>query len=177
MRRKQVDGPHEGIDAHTVPTVPDDGHVHVPKILTADPAILPWKVRLAIEHYVDMPGGDLTTSVDIAARHAGMAPNEFRAYFKQPAVQEIIQKKLDLLDEKLAERRAAARVLTEDFLDVNTVAILEDKEAPAAAKVRMIEVGYRRFGMLTDKVENTGKGGAPMAFQIIRLGQKKQADA
>lgn len=173
MRKTQVEGPDQGAAGHTLPTVPDDGKVHVPKILTPDPAILPWKAQRAIEYYLDMPERDLTTCVDVAGRKAGMAPNEFRAYFNQPAVQEIIKKKADLIDQAVAERRAAARVLTEDFLDANTVSILEDKGAPANAKVRMIEVGYRRFGMLTDKVENTGKGGAPMAFELVRIGARK----
>lgn len=178
MRKTQVEGPDQGAAGHTLPTVPDDGKVHVPKILTPDPAILPWKAQRAIEYYLDMPERDLTTCVDVAGRKAGMAPNEFRAYFNQPAVQEIIKKKADLIDQAVAERRAAARVLTEDFIDAQTVALLDAPgEKATSARVRMLEIAYKRFGMLIEKHENSGAGGAPMAFQIIRLGQKKEQSA
>jgi hypothetical protein len=67
-------------------------------------------------------------------------------------------------------------VLSEDYLDSKTVGIL-DGDAPPSSKVRMIEVGYRRFGMLKDKVEATGAGGTPLAFSLVRIQGKKDTDA
>ena len=40
----------------------------------------------------------------------------------------------------------------------------------------MIEVGYRRFGMLKDKAEVTGANGAPLPFQLIRITGRKEDD-
>jgi len=40
----------------------------------------------------------------------------------------------------------------------------------------MLSTAYKRFGMLKEKVENTGANGAPMAFELIRIGAKKEGD-
>ncbi len=152
------------------PTSPDDIRVpvHVPQIKTPDPAIFPAKLRLVIQRYLDTE----PRSYSKAAQQAGMEMSELNAYLKQQSIRDYIKAQEDLIDEKTAELRALARVLTQDHLDSETVKILESASTPVNAKVRMIEVGYRRFGMLKDKVEATGAGGAPLAFQLVRIGQK-----
>jgi hypothetical protein len=138
-----------------------------------DPNIFPPKLRRVLQYYLDTWPRDL----DKAALRAWMRPEEFREHLKSPGVKEYLRREEEKIDEKAADRRAEARVLTEDHLDAMTVKILEDQTIPASQKVRMIEVGYRRFGMLKDKVEATGAGGAPLAFEIIRIGSKKDRNA
>jgi hypothetical protein len=137
-----------------------------------DPNIFPPKLRRVLQYYLDTWPRDL----DKAARAAWMLPDEFREHLKSPGVKEYLRREEEKIDEKAADRRAEARVLTEDHLDAMTVGILENPTIPPAQKVRMIEVGYRRFGMLKDRVEATGAGGAPLAFELIRIGQKKEHD-
>jgi hypothetical protein len=176
MQRKKVDGPHEGVDAYIadVPAVQPDSGVHVPKIMNPDPLIFPAKLRLAIEYYLDT----MPRNRKIAAEKANMDPEEFDKHFRSPGVYQYIQALEAKIDEAACELRAKARVLCEDYLDRKTIEFLEAAgEKATAPRAKMIETGYKRFGMLIDKVENTGKGGAPLAFQIIRLGQKKSPDA
>ena len=150
----------------------------VARVQNPDPLILPAKVQRAIEYWLDMPVRDYTKTVEKAAALADIDIDILRRYWKQPPVREIIDKKLEQIDLAAAEMRARARVLTEDHLDAATLDILQAElvAVGAHAKVKMIEVGYRRFGMLRDKVEATGAGGAPLAFQIVRIGQKKEDD-
>jgi len=89
-------------------------------------------------------------------------------------VKNVIQ--LEQIEQAKAEIRARARGLTEDLLDSHTVALLDSKETPAAVKATLLGTAYKRFGMLKEKVENTGANGAPMAFQLIRLSGKKESD-
>ena len=139
-----------------------------------DPNIFPPKLRLALQHYLDFDPRDPSK----AAKAAKMDVEEFRKHLHSPGVREWLKKQEDLIDEKLAELRAKARILTQDHLDAATVDVLESPATPSPQKVRMIEVGYRRFGMLKDRVEATGAGGAALAFELVRIGsRKKESDA
>lgn len=149
-----------------------DGKVHVAKILTPDPSIFPAKLLRALQHYLDTEPRDIAS----AAKRGNMALEEFKAYLKTPGVKEYLEQEEAKIDEAVANMRARARILTEDHLDAATVEVLTSASTPAPQKVRMIEVGYRRFGMLKDKAEVTGAGGAPMAFQLIRMQGRKDDD-
>jgi hypothetical protein len=153
------------------PKGPDEKTVHVtvPQILTPNPAAFPAKLRLAIQRYLDTE----PRSWSIAAKQADMSFNELIQFLKQDAIREYIQKQEEMIDEKVAELRARARVLTQDHLDAATVDMLESVTAPANAKVKMIEVGYKRFGLLREKVEATGAGGGPLVFELVRIGTRK----
>lgn len=149
-----------------------DGGVHVPRIMTADALIFPPKLRLALQYYLDVEPRDKAR----AAARAGMGVGEFERHLHSPGVNEYLHKQEEMIDAKAAELRARARVLTEDHLDAATVDVLESPSTPAPQKVRMIEVGYRRFGLLKDKAEVTGANGAPLPFQLIRITGRRDDD-
>ena len=146
----------------------------VERIAAPDLLLLPAKVQLAIEYWLDMPGRDLKKTLDRACEKVSLDPNVLRWYLKQENVRAIVDAKLEKMELAMAARRAEARVLSEDYLDAHTVKVLEDKATPSPQQVRMIEVGYKRFGMLKDKVEATGAGGAPLAFELVRIGVRKK---
>ena len=137
---------------------------------------LPSKVQLAIECWLDLPSRDHTKTVTKVAEMVGLYAEILRGYWRKPSVREIIDAKLEQIEQAKAEIRARARGLTEDLLDSHTVALLDSKETPAAVKATLLGTAYKRFGMLKEKVENTGANGAPMAFQLIRLSGKKESD-
>jgi hypothetical protein len=137
---------------------------------------LPSKVQLAIECWLDLPARDHTKTVTKVAEMVGLDAEILRGYWRKPSVREIIDAKLEQIEQAKAEIRARARGLTEDLLDSHTVALLDSKETPAAVKATLLGTAYKRFGMLKEKVENTGANGAPMAFQLIRLSGKKESD-
>jgi hypothetical protein len=131
--------------------------------------ILPAKVARAIEHFVD------TRDADKAAMLANLEPDVFRRWMRKRAVRNQINHKIDLVDQACAELRARARVLTVDKLDSSLVDILDskDKKATFGARIKAIELGYKRHGALTEKMEHSGKDGAPLTFQLVRIGAKK----
>lgn len=129
------------------------------------------KLQYAIEHYID------TRDPDRAAALAGMDPAEFRRLMKHSDVKAEIKKKLDFIDIAMAEVRAKARILTADKLDASLVEVLDGVKVPANAKVRAIEVGYKRHGMLVEKSEVSGAGGAPLAFELVRIGGRKSDES
>jgi len=137
---------------------------------------LPAKVQLAIECWLDLPARDHTVTVTKVARVVGLKPAILAGYWRKPSVRAIIDAKLEQIEQAKAEIRARARGLTEDLLDSHTVALLDSTETPAAVKATMLSTAYKRFGMLKEKVENTGANGAPMAFELIRIGAKKEGD-
>ncbi|MGA7885243.1 MAG: hypothetical protein WCA44_05825 [Acidobacteriaceae bacterium] len=142
------------------------------KIVTPDPMIFPPKLRLALQYYLDTVPRDK----ERAAKRAGMDVDEFRKHLYSPGVIDYLRDQEALIDEKAAELRARARVLSEDRLDAATLEVLDSAATPPPQKVRMIEVGYRRFGMLKDKAEVTGANGAPLPFQLIRITGRKDDD-
>jgi hypothetical protein len=145
----------------------------VANINVQDIAHLPSKVHLAIECWLDLPARDHTKTVTKVAEMVGMQPAILIGYWRKPSVRAIIDAKLEQIEQAKAEIRARARGLTEDLLDSHTVALLDSKETPAAVKATMLNTAYKRFGMLKEKVENTGANGAPMAFELVRIGAKK----
>ena len=149
-----------------------DGKIHVPRIMSPDPRIFPAKLILALQYYLDVHPRDPVA----AAGKALMDPHEFNKHLHSPGVKEWLLAQEEKIDEKTAELRARARILTEDHLDAATVDVLESAATPPPQKVRMIEVGYRRFGMLKDKAEVTGANGAPLPFQLIRITGRKEDD-
>jgi hypothetical protein len=161
------------LEVQPEPTLPQpDGGVHVARIMTPDPIIFPPKLRLVIEHYLDIWPRDKKA----AALKGGMEPAEFERHFHSPGVFQYIQKQEEAIDEAKAQLRAKARVLTEDHLDAALVGILaENAEGTTSARVKAVEVGYKRFGMLIEKKELTGGKGAPLAFELVRLGPPKKA--
>ncbi len=156
--------------AHGESSLPQpDNKIHVPKIMNPDPLIFPAKLRLAIEYYLDT----IPRDKKIAAERANMDPEEFKKHFRSPGVYQYIQEHEEKIDNAACALRAKARVLCEDYLDEKTVEFLDAPgEKATAPRAKMIETGYKRFGMLIDKVESTGKGGAPLAFEVIRIGGK-----
>ena len=133
---------------------------------------LPSKVQLAIECWLDLPARDHTKTVTKVAEMVGLDPEILRGYWRKPGVRAIIDAKLDQVEMAKAEIRARARGLTEDLLDSHTVALLDSKDTPPAVKATMLGTAYKRFGMLKEKVENTGANGAPIAFELVRIGAK-----
>lgn len=126
--------------------------------------ILPAKVARAIEHYID------SRDPDKAAMLASMDPVEFRRWMRKRVVRDKINHKIELVDQACAELRARARVLTVDKLDSVIVGILDGKDKRAALKAA--ELGYKRHGALQEKMEHSGKDGAPLTFQLVRIGRK-----
>jgi hypothetical protein len=169
-RKQERRAAEAGIPAPPKPTRMED--VHIPKIMDPEPSIFPPRLRLTLQYYLDNEPRD----PERAAKKGGMDILEFKKHLHSPGVRLWLKEQEDLIDEKMAELRAKARMLTQDHLDAATVQVLESKETPHPQKVRMIEVGYRRFGMLKDRVEATGAGGAPLAFQLVRIGSKKESD-
>lgn len=129
--------------------------------------ILPAKVARAIEHYID------SRDPDKAAMLASMDPVEFRRWMRKRVVRDKINHKIELVDQACAELRARARVLTVDKLDATLLEILDAKGKNSSyPKVKALELGYKRHGALQEKMEHSGKDGAPLAFQLVRIGRK-----
>ena len=148
----------------------------VPNMVVKNAMNLPAKVQLAIECWLDLPTRDHTKTVTKVAEMVGLEPSFLLGYWRKPSVRAIIDERLDQIERARAEIRARARGLTEDLLDSHTVALLDSPGTPPAVKATMLNTAYKRFGMLKEKVENTGANGAPMAFQLVRLGGKKESD-
>lgn len=140
----------------TYPTYQADGKTLSPKILRA------------IEHFLD------SRDLEKAGPLAGFKPGEIAEIWKRPEVEAEVNRRVDIEDQAYAEIRGRARKLSVDQLDTKLIEILDGKaESTVTARVRALEIGYKRFGALIEKRENTGAGGEPMAFQIVRVGQKK----
>jgi len=147
-----------------------DDKVHVPRIMDPDPNIFPPKLRLALQHYLDFDPRDPSK----AAKAAKMDVEEFRKHLHSPGVRTWLKNQEDAIDEKMAELRAKARMLTHDHLDAAVVDLLQSPSTPAAVKATVVTTGYRRFGMLKDRSEVTGAGGAALAFELVRIGSRKK---
>ncbi len=159
--------------------------MHITPLVSKD-GVFSAQLHFAIEHYVD------TRDQIEAALLARMEPALFIRAMRRKDVKAEIQRKLDMIDQANALLRAAARQLTADKLDSTLVDVLDvdPKETITvgertvtransnvlAAKVKAVEVGYKRYGMLKEKMEHTGKDGAPVAFELVRIGSKKEPD-
>ncbi len=150
-----------------------DGGVHVARIMPPDPSAFPPKLLRAIQYYLDIEPRDVAR----AAQRGNMTLDEFKAYLKTPGVKEYLKQQEDLIDVQVANMRARARILTEDHLDAITADMLDSVFTPAAVRAQVLNTGYKRFGMLKDKVEATGAGGAPIAFELIRIGGRKTSES
>lgn len=148
---------------------PSDGKAHVPKLLTADPSIFPAKLKLAIEVYVTQDLSRKDKAMSTSAQRAGLDPKELRAYFRQAAVREIIQKKLDRIDAAMATEIAKARVLGITFLDSQLVTAV--KVAAKAGDSKPIELGYDRVGIRRDKnfmtAEQANPQTRPQTYRVL----------
>lgn len=159
-------------EPHVLPPEPDN-QVHVPRIMSPDAAIFPPKLRFALQCYLDTS----PRNAERACLRAQMNLEEFKKHLHSPGVRAWLAEQEALIDEKACELRAKARILTEDCLDAATVDLLESKDTPAAVKATVVATGYKRFGMLKEKVEATGAGGAPLAFSLVRIHGRKDTDA
>lgn len=153
------------ISARSVP----DGKVHVPKIMNADPTILPSKLRLAIEVYVTQDLSHKDKAIESSALRAGLSAPELRAYLRQTAIREIVQKKLDMIDVAMAREIAKARVLGVSFLDAQLVTAV--KVAAKSGDSKPIELGYERVGMRRDKnfmtTEQANPQSRPQTYRVL----------
>lgn len=144
--------------------------MHVTPLVSKD-GVFSAQLQFAIEHYVDC------RDQARAALLARMEPGDFIRAMRRRDVKAEIQRKVDMIDQANAILRAAARNLTTDKLDSTLVEILDSKKAPSNVKVRAVEVGYKRYGMLKEKHEHSGADGAPLAFELVRIGAKKEPES
>jgi hypothetical protein len=128
---------------HKPPPEPD-GKIHVPNILSPDPMIFPPKLRLALQFYLDV----LPRDAEKAAQRVGMDPEEFKMHLHSPGVHEWLVKQEQMIEEKCAEYRAMARILSVDFLDTSLVECVT--VAAKRGESKPLELGYERIGMRRD---------------------------
>lgn len=134
------------------------------------PRLLPAKIQYAIEFYLD------TRDIGKAALAANMDPAEFAKAMETDQVKAEIDRKLDFIDQAAAELRAKARILTADKLDATLVDVLNTKSKNLSPKVKALELGYKRHGLLKEKVEHSGENGGPVTFQLVRIGSRSDAN-
>jgi hypothetical protein len=145
-----------------------DGQVHVPTIGSADPEILPRKLKTALEYYYVQDRSHRNKAIETAAELADMNPAELRMLLSQPAVQEIIQRRLDRIEFCKAAYAAKSQVLSLHFLDTNLVTAV--KVAAMDGDSKPLELAYERLGVRRDKNFMTTEQASPQSRpQIYRV--------
>jgi len=122
------------------------------------------KFQRFIQHYID------TKDIDKAGLLAGMDSDDARRCYRTKDVRAAIDKQVEIIDREYAIQRAKSRNLTAEKLDAHLVQSVEKENG--IARVRAMELGYKRLGLIRDKVEHTGEGGGPLVFQLERIGAK-----
>lgn len=112
-------------------------------------------------------------NIDHAAKACHITTSQAKRLYRRPAVRAEIDKQLDVHLKTRADIAAQAMYLTEARLDSALVGVMENPESPARDVVRAVEVGYKKFGLLKEKVEHTGENGGAMVFTIDRIVPKK----
>ena len=146
-----------------------DGQVHVPTIGSADPEILPRKLKTALEYYCIQDRSHRNKAIETAAELADMNPVELRKYLSQPAVQEIVQRRLDRIDFCKAAYAAKSQVLSLHFLDTNLVTAV--KVAALDGDSKPLELAYERLGVRRDKnfmtTEQANPQSRPQIYRVL----------
>lgn len=128
-------------------------------------------IARAIECYVN------TRDLEKAAAYADMSEKRLKKIFRQPEIRAEIDKRILNLDKALAESMAKSALLTLERVDAETIKVFDSSllSETMSARVRLIDTAYKRFGALTEKREVAGAGGAPLTFEVVRMGSKKTA--
>jgi hypothetical protein len=121
----------------------------------------PGTTNRFIAYYTD------TEDLARAAIQAGLSYAKARKLYRDKAVRAEIDRRLDKLHNTQAVLIAKARLLTEDRLDACLVKSLKTEKGMVL--VRSVELGYKKMGLLRDKVEHTGEGGGPVVFTLKRI--------
>jgi hypothetical protein len=95
--------------------------------------------------------------LDKAAIEASATPEQGRIWWRRLPIKEEIQRRLDNVKSEVDKIVAKRRIVTVDALDTNLMRVVsltkkDIKESPtlAASKVKAIELGYQRTGILID---------------------------
>lgn len=135
----------------------------MPRALHQQEGVLNAKVQRAIEHYVDC------RDIDRAEELAGMEKGDFARAFKRSEVQEIINRKIEAVDQAVAIARANARTLTVDHLDEKLVEAID--AGIKKGDVKAIELGYERIGMRRDgnfmTQAQSSEQTRPMVYRVL----------
>lgn len=106
-----------------------------------------------------------------AAIMTGLTFTKAKALYRTKEIREEIDRRLDKIHEEQAILFAKAAVLSEHKLDA---ALLECVDAGVGIiRVRAVELGYKKMGLLKDKVEHSGADGGPVVFTYERIGKKE----
>ena len=142
--------------------------VHVPVMMSPDVEIFPFKLKVALEHYYAQDRSHKDKAIETAATLADMDPDELRRYLKQPAVQEVVQRRLDRIDFCKAAYIAKSQVLGIEFVDANLAIAV--KVAAKDGDSKPMELAYERLGIRRDKNFMTHEQSNPQSRpQIYRV--------
>ena len=143
-----------------------EGEVHVPRIMTPNPIVFPPKLKLAIEHYVNISPRDYKKAAELA----GMDPAEFQEHLRRsPGVVLYVDDLEKKIDTAFAESVGKARALHAAFLDENLVVAV--KAGAADGDTDALELGYDRIGLRRDKNFMTGQQSStqtrPQIYRVL----------
>lgn len=96
--------------------------------------------------------------------------------YRRPDVRVEIDKQLNLFFLELAKLEAQAMYLTESRLDSKLVQVIEDEKTVPSVVVRAVEIGYKKLGLVKDKVEHTGENGGALVFTLEHIQPKKKGE-
>lgn len=98
-----------------------------------------------------------TLDLEKASIEAGLQPETGRALYKRPAIRSEIERRKKAIESEVHSQIAKKRVVGVDALDKNLMQVvrlakkdLVESPALAASKVKAIELGYQRVGLLVD---------------------------
>jgi len=98
-----------------------------------------------------------TLDLDKASIEAGFQPETGRSLYKRPAIRSEIERRKKAIEAEVNHQIAKKRVVGVDALDKNLMQVvrlakkdLVESPALAASKVKAIELGYQRVGLLVD---------------------------
>ena len=142
--------------------------ISVPKILSADPVCFPVRLKAALEYFYVQDQNHREKAINTAAKLAGMDPVELRRFMNQPAVYEVVQRRLDRIDFCKAAYIAKAQVLDLHFVDTHLAKAV--RVAAADGDSKPMELAYDRLGVRRDKNFMTTEQASPQSRpQIYRV--------
>jgi hypothetical protein len=121
--------------------------------MTTETAPLPFSAQISkfIDSYIS------TQDLEKAAVEARYQPEMGRQLWKRKSVREEIERRMAAIEGEVHKQIAKKRIVTVDALDKNLMQVVrltktDIKESPtlAASKVKAIELGYQRTGVLID---------------------------
>lgn len=102
-----------------------------------------------------------------AAKAVHITLPQAKRLYRKPDVRAEIDIRINVVDAELAKLEAKAIWLNEAKLDETLLDMLDTEKGNPRA--RALELGYKKLGLVSDKVQHTGENGGPMVFTLRRI--------